>query len=159
MLPLPPLTLLSLLALICGFPILVRADRDGLGVAKALPSYAAREDSYGVPLADTYGAPPADTYGAPLADTYGAPPSYAAPTGGLDLAVIIIPILALVGLFLLFPSFVNITTVRRRRRSEEDSDWLSRLQYLYDAQVALFSWNSHSSFRKDEIQRQFVGYI
>jgi hypothetical protein len=56
-------------------------------------TYGAPASSYGAP-ASTYGAP-ASTYGAP-ASTYGAPPSYAAPTGGIDLAVIIIPILALV---------------------------------------------------------------
>ena len=105
-------------------------------------------DSYGVPKAPAYGAPPpADSYGAPLADTYGAPPSYAAPaaSSGLDLAVIIIPIIALVGLFLLFPSFVNITTVRRRRRSEDDDDddvsssagyqLLNRLQHVYNVRL------------------------
>jgi hypothetical protein len=87
-----------------------RLSRLGLAPAYSAPadSYAAPSSTYGAPAstygapASTYGAPastygaPASTYGAPTS-TYGAPPSYAAPTGGIDLAVIIIPILALVG--------------------------------------------------------------
>merc|ERR1711862_1007896 len=34
---------------------------------------------------------------------------------GLDLTTIIIPLLALLGLFLLFPTYVTLTSVRRKR--------------------------------------------
>ena len=64
------------------------------------PSYQEPEDAYG---------PPDDGYGAPV-QAYGAP-SYAAETG-LDLTTLLIPLLALVGLFLLFPTYVTLTSVR-----------------------------------------------
>ena len=38
---------------------------------------------------------------------------------GLDLTSIIIPLLALVGLSLLFPTYVSLTTVRKRRDADE----------------------------------------
>merc|ERR1712039_1114406 len=69
---------------------------------------------------DGYGAPepvyeePETGYGPPHA-AYGAP-SYAAETG-LDLTTLIIPLLALVGLFLLFPTYVTLTSVRRKREA------------------------------------------
>ena len=64
-------------------------------------------------------------YSAP-APSYSAPePAYSAPStgygvsyeeeAGLDLTSIIIPLLALVGLSLLFPTYVSLTTVRKRR--------------------------------------------
>ena len=98
------------------------------------PSYTAPAPSYGAPApsysepAPAYGAPepsysapaPYDAYASP--DTgYGSPqPSYA--TGGLevkgiDLTSILIPLLALLGLSLLFPTYVNLTSVKRRKRS------------------------------------------
>ena len=39
---------------------------------------------------------------------------------GLDLTSIIIPLLALDGLSLLFPTYVSLTTVRKRRDADED---------------------------------------
>ena len=98
------------------------------------PSYAAPEPSYSAP-APSYGAPepaysaPAPSYGAPE-PSYGAPePSYGAPepsysspsygyeeaSGGLDLTSILIPILALLGLSLLFPTFVTVNGTRKKR--------------------------------------------
>merc|ERR1712122_93122 len=58
-----------------------------------------RDDGYGAPQEDTYGAP-AESYGAPV-ESYGASaPSYgAAAETGLDLTTIIIPLLALLGLY------------------------------------------------------------
>ena len=55
--------------------------------------------------------------------SYGAPePSYSAPSygyeeasAGLDLTSILIPILALLGLSLLFPTFVTVSGGRRKR--------------------------------------------
>merc|ERR1712077_130644 len=76
-----------------------------------------RDDGYGAPEPDTYGAP-AEAYGAP--DTSYSAPSYAADTG-LDLTTIIIPLLALLGLFLLFPTYVTLTSVRRKREAIEDA--------------------------------------
>merc|ERR1711872_806896 len=82
------------------------------------PSYSAPAPSYSAP-SPSYGAPE-PSYGAP--DTgYGAPSSgYGeASAGGLDLTSILIPLLALLGLSLLFPTYVNLTTVKRRKRSED----------------------------------------
>jgi hypothetical protein len=82
------------------------------------PSYGAPEPSYSAPE-PSYGAPE-PSYGAP--DTgYGAPSSgYGeASAGGLDLTSILIPLLALLGLSLLFPTYVNLTTVKRRKRSAD----------------------------------------
>jgi len=87
------------------------------------PSYSAPAPSYGAPE-PSYGAPE-PSYGAPE-PSYGAPETgYAAPSsgygessaGGLDLTSILIPLLALLGLSLLFPTYVNLTTVKRKRRS------------------------------------------
>ena len=81
-----------------------------------------RDDGYGAPQEDTYGAP-AESYGAPV-ESYGASaPSYgAAAETGLDLTTIIIPLLALLGLFLLFPTYVTLTSVRRKREAIDDSE-------------------------------------
>merc|ERR1711988_22800 len=77
-------------------------------------SYGAPEPSYSAP-APSYGAPE-PSYGAPEA-SYGAP-SYGYGTeeasAGLDLTSILIPILALLGLSLLFPTFVTINGTGRR---------------------------------------------
>merc|ERR1712170_294042 len=106
-------------------------------------SYGAPEPSYSAP-APSYGAPepsysaPAPSYSAP-APSYGAPePSYGAPeasyrapsygygteeaSAGLDLTSILIPILALLGLSLLFPTFVTINGTGRRKRDVMDED-------------------------------------
>merc|ERR1712066_1006195 len=91
-----------------------------------------RDDSYGAPEPDTYGAP-AETYGAP--DTSYSAPSYAADTG-LDLTTIIIPLLALLGLFLLFPTYVTLTSVRRKREAVEggvETNMVERMMDMYQA--------------------------
>jgi len=55
----------------------------------------------------------------------------------LDLTSLIIPLLALLGLSLLFPTYVNLTTVNRKRRSlEEDKEvsgnsLVERVQDIY----------------------------
>ena len=89
------------------------------------PSYSAPAPSYSVPT-DNYASP--DTgYGAPAA-SYGAPepaystPSYAAEGGGIDLTSILIPLLALLGLSLLFPTYVSLTSVRRRREAADGKE-------------------------------------
>ena len=95
-----------------------------------------RDSEYGAPAAPSYSAPapsysaPAPSYSAP-APSYSAPePSYSAPStgygesyveeAGLDLTSIIIPLLALVGLSLLFPTYVSLTTVRKRREAGDE---------------------------------------
>merc|ERR1712173_348696 len=96
-----------------------------------------RDDGYGAPEPDTYGAP-AETYGAPV-ESYGASaPSYGAETG-LDLTTIIIPLLALLGLFLLFPTYVTLTSVRRKREAVDDSEVsvnaVERMMDMYQAVI------------------------
>ena len=88
-----------------------------------------RDDGYGAPEPDTYGAP-AETYGAPV-ESYDAAPSYAAETG-LDLTTIIIPLLALLGLFLLFPTYVTLTTVRRKREAIETEGEVNAVERMMD---------------------------
>jgi len=92
-----------------------------------------RDDSYGAPEPDTYGAP-AETYGAP--DTSYSAPSYAADTG-LDLTTIIIPLLALLGLFLLFPTYVTLTSVRRKREAVEDAGETNMVERMMDMYQAI----------------------
>lgn len=101
---------------------------------------------YGAPPASSYSAPSSNSYSAP-APSYGAPsPSYSAPSqsygsepsysshgtssyggyddgGKLDLTTILIPLLALLGLSLLFPTYVSLTVNSgRKRRSAEGGD-------------------------------------
>merc|ERR1712029_903106 len=90
-------------------------------------AYGAPEPSYGAPE-PSYSAP-SPSYGSPE-PSYGAPePSYGAPSygyeeagAGLDLTSILIPILALLGLSLLFPTFVTINGTGRRKRETRDED-------------------------------------
>lgn len=108
--------------------IYTKVNRDSEYGAPSAPSYSAPAPSYSAP-APSYSAP-APSYSAP-APSYSAPePSYGAPStgygvsyeeeGGLDLTSIIIPLLALIGLSLLFPTYVSLTTVRRKRRDVGD---------------------------------------
>ena len=77
------------------------------------PSYEAPQESYGAPQ-ESYG-PPSTGYETP---SYGSSAGYGeASTGGLDLTSILIPILALLGLSLLFPTFVTINGTRRKREA------------------------------------------
>ena len=100
------------------------ADAGGYGAPPA--SYSAPEPAYGAP-APEYGAP-ATTYEQP-ADSYGV--SY----GGYeeetlpDLTPIIVGILVLTGLSLLFPTFVSLTSVRRKRHAEDGKPLIMLLQW------------------------------
>merc|ERR1712004_715603 len=80
------------------------------------------------PAHDSYG-PPEPSYEAPT-DSYGAPaPSYSAPSYEPyevyeeeplpDLTPIVVAILTLIGLSLLFPTFVQLEDVGRKKRSAE----------------------------------------
>lgn len=129
------------------------------GYSAPASGYSAPASGYGAPAA-SYSAPaasysaPADGYGAP-ADGYGAPESYSAPAYSADVAPaygadgaveeggagpgllpIIIGILSLVGLSLLFPTFVSLSTGRRKRSITDGSpmtDMMSRIQDIYGA--------------------------
>merc|ERR1711945_45975 len=101
------------------------------------PSYGAPEPSYSAP-APSYSAP-APSYGAPE-PSYGAPSyGYEEASAGLDLTSILIPILALLGLSLLFPTFVTINGTGRRKRDVMDEDesttsnMINRVQDMYMA--------------------------
>merc|ERR1712227_784199 len=122
----------------------VLQKRDGAhghdhGHAAAAPSSAYDEPaaSYGAPAA-SYSEPSA-SYGEPAA-SYGEPaPTYGAEEAALpDLTPIIIGILALVGLSLLFPQFVNVD-VKRRKRDAEDAnpmtDVVERVNEIYNSVI------------------------
>lgn len=113
-------------------------------VAQARPDtgYGAPEESYGAPTS-SYGAPaasydaPAASYDAP-AQSYDAPSYAASAPASVDLTVILLPVLALIGLFLLFPTYVSLSTVRRKREAEDEdvaSDVINRIQGIYEAVV------------------------
>jgi len=82
------------------------------------PSYTAPSPSYNEP-SDGYAAGDS-SYQAPAAAYGGGAPSYAAENEGfgIDLISLIIPALAILGLSLLFPTVVSLST--RRKRSVED---------------------------------------
>ena len=97
----------------------VLQKRDGAHAHEHTDSgYGAPPATYEEPAA-SYGAP-APTYEEP-ASGYGAPaPSYGYEEEPLpDLTPIIVGILVLTGLSLLFPTFVSLATVRRKRHAED----------------------------------------
>merc|ERR1712018_1069032 len=112
----------------------------GLSVADAYSIIQKRDGAYAEPAA-SYGAPAA-SYGAPAASydepaaSYGEPaPSYGAEEAALpDLTPIIIGILALVGLSLLFPTFVD---VGRKKRDADGvySDVAERVNEIYNSVI------------------------
>ena len=110
----------------------VLQKRDGAHAHDHGHAAAAPSDGYGEPAA-SYGAPaasysePASSYGEPAA-SYGEPaPAYGAEEAALpDLTPIIIGILALVGLSLLFPQFVNVDVKRRKRNAAEGKNMSKR---------------------------------
>lgn len=132
--------------------------------APAAPSYSAPSPSYSAP-SPSYSAPapsysaPAESYDAP-AESYGAPapaygaPSYGSPAPAFDLKIIIIPIIALIGLFLLFPTYVTLTTVRRKRDVAETdlaTDVVNRIQDMY--MVRVFQIFKNNSFLHNTLHR------
>lgn len=132
-------------------PIYSKVNRDSEYGAPSAPSYSAPAPSYSAP-APSYSAPapsydaPAPSYSAPEA-SYGAPSTgYGAPSyeeeAGLDLTSIIIPLLALVGLSLLFPTYVSLTTVRKRR--EADQGWFKNTPFfLCITAIALYFYTHY----------------
>merc|ERR1712121_476965 len=94
-----------------------------------------RDEQYGAPEAPAYSAPE-ESYGA-SEGSYSAP-SYSAPAEtGLDLTTLIIPLLALVGLFLLFPTYVTLTSVRRKREAGEEPTETKLVERLQDMYLAV----------------------
>ena len=95
-----------------------------------------RDSEYGAPEApaSSYSPPaPATSYSAPApAATYGAPaPSYGAPSYGVayeddtkfpDITLIIVGILIVTGLALLFPTYVSISSVRKKRETDDEGN-------------------------------------
>jgi len=111
------------------------APSDGYGEPAA--SYGAPAASYGAPAASY--SEPASSYGEPAA-SYGEPaPAYGADEAALpDLTPIIIGILALVGLSLLFPQFVNVDVSSRRKRSADANpmtDVVERVNEIYNSVI------------------------
>ena len=109
------------------------------GYSEPAASYGAPSPSYGEP-APSYGAPspsygggaaaaPATGYAEPSTgyggggSSYDAAPSYGGGDkdlfGSFDLSALIIPILAVIGLSLLFPTITSVS-VKRRKRDLED---------------------------------------
>lgn len=84
------------------------------GYGAPAQSYEEPAASYGAPAA-SYGAPETG-YGAP-SDSYGV--SYQEEEALPDLTPIIVGILVLTGLSLLFPTFVSLSSVRRKRHAED----------------------------------------
>ena len=110
------------------------ASAPSSGYDSPSPSYGAPSTGYGAPSSSynepspSYGTP--DTgYGAPATgyggggSSYDAAPSYGGDDGGLfpfDLSALIIPILAIVGLSLLFPVITTVDVKKRKRRDLSD---------------------------------------
>ena len=99
-------------------------------------------DTYGVPV-----AAPIDGYPAP-AEPYTAPetapaPAYTAPESGLDLTTLAIPVIILLGVFLLFPSFTTLTSVRKTlKMSEREDGQMNILDQIQDVYQALLEDSS-----------------
>merc|ERR1712110_1304452 len=87
------------------------------GYGAPAATYEEPAASYGAP-APSYGAP--ETGYGPPAETYGVPSYEEEPLP--DLTPIIVGILVLTGLSLLFPTFVSLATVRRKRHAEDEGD-------------------------------------
>jgi hypothetical protein len=104
------------------------------GYEEPAASYGAPAESYGAPAA-SYGAP-SSSYGAEPA--YDAAPSYESDAALPDLTPIIIGILALVGLSLLFPTFVSVSA-RKKRSAAEDAnpmtDVVERVNEIYNSVI------------------------
>ena len=123
-------------------PVYKKVNRDSEYGAPEAPasSYSAPASSYEAP-ATAYSAPatsynaPAATYGAP-APAYGAPaPSYGVAyeedTKFPDITFIIVGILIVTGLALLFPTYVSLSTVRRKRDVTEEGKSCFKAQLTY----------------------------
>jgi hypothetical protein len=111
------------------------AEAPAAGYEEPAAAYGAPAASYGAPAA-SYGAPSA-SYGA-AEPAYEAAPSYESDAALPDLTPIIIGILALVGLSLLFPTFVSVSA-RKKRSAAEDAnpmtDVVERVNEIYNSVI------------------------
>ena len=142
-------------------PAYLKVNRDSEYGAPAAPSYSAPAPSYSAP-APSYSAP-APSYSAP-APSYSAPePSYSAPSpsyepqssygapsygeeeGGLDLTSLIIPILALIGLSLLFPTYVSIAAGRKKRSLPDGTEVVGEFYPLICNNLIALHFNLYCS--------------
>jgi len=159
---------LALTAAGCHAAEIVRRDADGGGHAHGggghahapASGYEEPAASYGAPAA-SYGAPAA-SYGAPAA-SYGAPSTgYAEPSTGyggggssydaapsyggdgdilpFDLSALLIPILAIIGLSLLFPTITSVAVNGRRKRdlardANPMTDVVERVNEIYNSVI------------------------
>merc|ERR1712226_289939 len=121
-----------------GMAIVGLSAVDAYSVLQKRDGAHAHEHAHAAAPADGY-AEPAATYGEP-APSYGEPaPSYGAAEADLpDLTPIIIGILALVGLSLLFPTFVSVSA-RKKRSAAEDAnpmtDVVERVNEIYNSVI------------------------
>merc|ERR1712088_478181 len=128
-----------------GMAIVGLSAVDAYSVLQKRDGAHAHEHAHAAAPAASYGAPaasydaPAASYGEP-APSYGEPaPSYGAAEADLpDLTPIIIGILALVGLSLLFPTFVSVSA-RKKRSAAEDAnpmtDVVERVNEIYNSVI------------------------
>merc|ERR1712020_785564 len=93
-----------------------RRFKKDTGYGPPEPSYNEPEPAYGAPE-PAYGAPEEPAYGAPESSEYSAP-AYSAPGDVLELSNLVVPVLVIVALLLLFPNYINLTTVRRSFKEE-----------------------------------------
>merc|ERR1712158_107375 len=121
-----------------GMAIVGLSAVDAYSVLQKRDGAHAHEHAHAAAPADGY-AEPAASYGEP-APSYGEPaPSYGAAEADLpDLTPIIIGILALVGLSLLFPTFVSVSA-RKKRSAAEDAnpmtDVVERVNDIYNSVI------------------------
>ena len=124
------------------------------------PSYGAPSPSYGAP-SPSYGAPstgyeePSSGYGGG-GSSYDAAPSYGGDDGGLfpfDLSALIIPILALIGLSLLFPTITSVS-VKRRKRDLERGKFFHSFTNLFKSHIHCPSIKHICSSKFDTYQLQ-----
>jgi len=135
------------------------ASAPSSGYDSPSPSYGAPSAGYGAPSTgydepsssyaspDTgYGAPATGYGGGGGGSSYDAAPSYGGDDGGLfpfDLSALIIPILAIVGLSLLFPVITTVDVKKRKRRDlsnlERDAnpmtDVVERVNEIYNSVI------------------------
>ena len=117
------------------------AEAPAAGYEEPAAAYGAPAASYGAPAA-SYGAPSA-SYGA-AEPAYEAAPSYESDAALPDLTPIIIGILALVGLSLLFPTFVSVSA-RKKRSAAEGKKAPTMLMWALIDDVFGFPWFPWSS--------------
>merc|ERR1719367_1807245 len=118
------LSVLASIALVSG----ARVARDS-GYGAPEPSYRAPEVSYTAP-ASSYGEP--EAYAPAPSQEYSSP-AYTAEGEVLDIQSLVLPILVIVALFLLFPNFINLTTVRRSFANEGPMELMDKVKDIAQA--------------------------